>query len=1100
MSDIIDNRDTKLVDSINAILPTSASVDFAVGYLFLSGLGALEATLDAPQRLRLLIGNATDRETIEHLAAAFHRAELVQAQQEREKYLTRQQARERAAATALQLRESLSLMDQGDAEEAVVSKVMRLIVEGRLELRVYTRGRLHAKAYIFHYPDGERFEEGMGIVGSSNLTLAGLTHNSELNVAVHGNENHAQLTAWFDRLWAESTDFSDALLTELRHCWAAAAVTPYDIFMKTLFELVSERMEGPADDGTLWDDELTQALAEFQKEAVKKGVQVIREYGGVFIADVVGLGKSYIGAAILKHFRRTEGCRPLIICPAPLKETWEEFSHQFDLGARVVPMSMLRGSRNVLTGRQYQDYDFVLIDESHHFRHHTSQQYAALQNFLFKRRSKLCLLTATPRNKSAWDVYNQIKLFHPEDVTMLPVDPPNLKDYFTLVERGEKTLQALLKPVLVRRTRRHILRWYGITEDSGRYLRELDDGQAADYLNGRKRAYVMVGARQNYFPRRRLETLAYNIDATYAGLYDHLRSRLGGKADGGTGAHLSYARFGLWHYVLPAKREVQPYQGLHRAGANLHGLMRVMLFKRLESSVYAFLKTLERMILIHDGFLQMLDQGIIPAGEDAQKILYESDAMEEDDLIEALAGCCGKYKIEDFDAERLRRDIAADRDLLEQMRLEVSAITPATDAKLRVLLEKLKADIPKASDKVLVFTQFADTAAYLYQNLNPGDADDRIDVIYGTEKSKARVAARFSPLSNPYIQLKSNEPEINLLIATDVMSEGLNLQDGDVIVNYDLHWNPVRLIQRFGRIDRIGTENDEVWGFNFLPERQLDQNLGLTETLRARIQEIHDTIGEDAAILDQEERINEEAMFAIYEGGDGQMLLAEEEEDGIPDLAEAEEFFRRLQEEDPEEYKRIAELRNGIRSARPVFSGTGTYVFCQAGKFQQLYLVDSNGKTVSKDMEEVLRHIRCPKEEPRTQLPVSHNHTVMRVKTEFEADVRERIAQQESLLSLSAAQKYVIRELRAHAARTEDDDARRRCLVLEEAFKQTIPAALRKNLNTMRRNGVTGDNLVRNLAELYQAFDLGARTQNDRIKIEQEVAAIPRIICSEALV
>ena len=158
----------------------------------------------------------------------------------------------------------------------------------------------------------------MGIVGSSNLTLAGLTHNSELNVAVHGNENHAQLSAWFDRLWAESTDFSDALLTELRHCWAAAAVTPYDIFMKTLFELVSERMEGPADDGTLWDDELTQALAEFQKEAVKKGG--LSAHTAAYSLPTWWASKIH-RRAILKHFRRTEGCRPLIICPAPLKET-----------------------------------------------------------------------------------------------------------------------------------------------------------------------------------------------------------------------------------------------------------------------------------------------------------------------------------------------------------------------------------------------------------------------------------------------------------------------------------------------------------------------------------------------------------------------------------------------------------------------------------------------------------------------------------------------------------------------------------------------------------------------------------------------------------
>ena len=1101
MSDIIDNSAIKLVDTINAILPTTQSVDFAVGYLFLSGLGAIESCLDSPQRLRLLIGNATDRETIEHLAAAFHRAEVVRAQQDKEKYRTQQQSRERSIETASQMREALSLMDQGDAEQEVVSKVMRLIVEGRLEVRVYTRGRLHAKAYIFHYADGERYENGMGIVGSSNLTLAGLTHNTELNVAVHGNENHAQLSAWFDRLWAESTDFSDALLTELRHCWAAAPATPYDIYMKTLFELVSERMEGPADDGTLWDDELTNALADFQKEAVKKGVQVIREHGGVFISDVVGLGKSFIGAAILKHFRRTEGCKPLIICPAPLKESWEEFSHQFDLGARVVPMSMLRGNRNVLTGKQYRDCDFVLIDESHHFRHHTSQQYAAIQGFLFTRRSKVCLLTATPRNKSAMDVYHQIKLFHPDDITMLPVDPPNLREYFRLVEQGSRTLQTLLKPVLVRRTRRHILRWYGIAEDTGRHLKTMDDGEAADYVKGRKRAYVMVGARHNYFPKRRLETLAYNIDATYAGLYDHLRARLCSKNHGGDpGDHLTYARFGLWHYVVPAKRNVQPYQGLQRAGANLHGLMRVMLFKRLESSVYAFLKTLDRMILIHDGFLKMLNQGVIAAGEEAQTILYESDAMEEEDLIEALANCCGKYDIADFDVDRLRQDITADRELLDRMRQEVAEVTPDKDAKLQVLLEKLKTSIPKASGKVLLFTQFADTAQYLYQNLNPGGADPTIDVIYGTEKSKARVAARFSPLSNPYITLRANEPEIDLLVATDVMSEGLNLQDGDVIVNYDLHWNPVRLIQRFGRIDRIGTENDEVWGFNFLPERQLDQNLGLTATLRSRIQEIHDTIGEDAAILDKEERINEEAMFAIYQGGDGQMMLQEEEEDGIPDLTEAEEFFRKLSTEDPGEYKRITELRNGIRSGRPVFAGTGTYVFCQAGKFQQLYLLDADGNTVSKDMEEVLRSIRCPREEPRTTLPARHNEIVMRVKTEFEADVRERTAQQESLLSLSLAQRYVIKELRAHAARTEDDDVKRRCLFLEEAFKQTLPAALRSNLNTLRRNGVTGDNLLRNLAEAYQAFDLGSRADNERVRIEEEVAAIPRIICSEALV
>ncbi|HOM48433.1 MAG TPA: phospholipase D-like domain-containing protein, partial [Candidatus Hydrogenedentes bacterium] len=1000
MSDIIDNCRTKLVDTINAILPTSEAVDFAVGYLFLSGLGAIEESLDHPQRLRFLIGNATDRQTLEHFAEAFHRVDEAQQHNQAARYRNASEARELGDGAVEEMRDALALMDQGDEDESVLQKVVRLIETGRLSIRVYTRGRLHAKAYLFHYPEDGRYEKGMGIVGSSNLSLAGLTHNTELNVAVHGNENHEQLSVWFEERWAESLDLTQALLEEIRLSWLLAEATPYDIYMKSLHALVADRLEGPVDDGTLWDDALTQSLADFQKEAVKRGVQIIRDQGGVFISDVVGLGKSFIGAAILQHFRRTEGCKALIICPKALQESWEEFSHQFDLGARVIPMSRLQERRNELSHAKYEEYDFLLVDESHHFRHASSQRYDALQTYLMRRQRKLCLLTATPRNKSAWDIYHQIKLFHPGDQTFLPVDPPNLKRYFKLVEEGSRSLQSLLKPLLVRRTRRHILRWYGCAEDSGRPLRELDESDAADYLNGAKRAWVQVGAIRNYFPQRRLETLGYNIDATYAGIYDSLRFRLGGNLKEGeeaTGERLSYARFGLWHYVLPIMQKAAPYQDLQRVGANLRGLMRVMLFKRLESSVYAFLKTLERMIVVHENFLRCLDKGIIPAGDDAQRLLKGSDALDEEELLDLMAQISSKYKIEDFDASRLYADVSADLELLRNMCSDLAGITPEKDSKLQVLKEKLRDGIPRASGKVLLFTQFADTAQYIYEAINPGGADPAIAVIYGTDQSKIRVAARFAPKANAFVHRPAGDPDIRILIATDVMSEGLNLQDGDVIVNYDLHWNPVRLIQRFGRIDRIGTENEEVWGFNFLPERALDENLGLTDRLKARIQEIHDSIGEDAAILDKEERINEESMFAIYQGEGHQMTLQEEEEDGVPDLTEAEAFFRRMQEEYPEEYERIRNLRGGIRSSRALFSGRGSYVFCQAGQFQQLYLVDGKGKIVSRDMTEALLRIRCPREEPRALLPLDHNARIMDVKALFVEEMNQRLAEQKSL-------------------------------------------------------------------------------------------------------
>jgi superfamily II DNA/RNA helicase len=293
----------------------------------------------------------------------------------------------------------------------------------------------------------------------------------------------------------------------------------------------------------------------------------------------------------------------------------------------------------------------------------------------------------------------------------------------------------------------------------------------------------------------------------------------------------------------------------------------------------------------------------------------------------------------------------------------VAPISPDQDAKLQVLLAGLRNGIPKVRGKVLIFSQYADTTQYLYENINPGGNRTDVESIYGTEKSKARMAARFSPLSNPHIEIRPGE-ELNILVATDVMSEGLNLQDGDVVVNYDLHWNPVRLIQRFGRIDRIGTENERVWGFNFLPEDALDRNLGLHQVLRRRIQEIHDSIGEDAAILDKEEQINEEAMFAIYEKRGGQLTMFEEEDGEYLDISEAEELLRTLRAAEPEEFKRIAGLRDGIRSARGVFSGAGRYVFCQAGRFQQLYLADETGNTVTRDVPAILGRIKCSRSEP----------------------------------------------------------------------------------------------------------------------------------------
>lgn len=1107
--DIIDNRNEKLVDHINLILSSCELARFAVGYFFLSGLTSIAEKLAKVKELRLLIGNTTNRETLEQLAEGYRRLELVAEATEAQNYPKKTESKRMSGETAENIRSSIELMDQTDEDENLVKTLVKMIEEKRLKVCVYTKGRMHAKAYIFDYGavydrDGkpvDRHETGIAIVGSSNLTLSGVTHNTELNVVVQGNDNHTELVRWFDDLWGESQDFDEALMQEMKQSWAVAPVRPYDIYMKTLYTLVKDRLEGEDDKDILWDDEITKRLADFQKVAVRQAIQIVRDYGGAFIADVVGLGKSYIGTAIVKHFERTEHARPLIICPAALVDMWERYNEVYQLNARVLSMGYLKEdddgtAKFLLEDVKYRDRDFVLIDESHNLRYPDTQRYKVVQAFLATGR-RCCFLTATPRNKSAWDVYHQIKLFHQDDKTDLPVNPPSLREYFKLIEHGERKLPDLLSNLLIRRTRNHILRWYGFDAETHQ---PVDPSRFREYLDGKRRAYVFVGGRHQFFPKRDLETIEYSIEETYQGLYQQLRKYLGKSRKGipvkPLMEELTYARYGLWHYVTKEKQRREPYASLHRAGANLRGLIRVLLFKRFESSVFAFKQTIDKLLKVHERFREALSQGFVPAGEDAQAILYEPNQAEEQDLMDALRKISGRYDIADFDLECLQEHIDHDIQLLKKIQTLVNPITPDKDNKLQTLKKWMK-EKPLKDGKRLIFTQYADTARYLFDNLNPGGKLNEVEVIFSGDKSKARVVGRFAPKANPEYKFQSGESELFTVIATDVLAEGLNLQDCDKVINYDLHWNPVRLIQRFGRIDRIGSEYDVIYGFNFLPEIGIERNLGLREKLRNRIQEIHDTIGEDSAILDRSEQLNEEAMYAIYEKKGGQLSLFEEVEEEFLDLNEAEEILRQLRKESPAEYERIANLRDGIRTVKQS-SAKGLYVFCQAGRYQQLFLLDEKGDVVSRDIPRILGVIKCGPDLAGSTLPSGYNSSVMRVKRQFTEEVKHRQTEREHTLSLTHGQRYTLREMRVLFETITDEDLKGQINILEKAFRGLITTAINRELNILRRNGVTGHDLLKNLTRIYHQHSM--KEFLDRRNLQLEEHPIPKIICSEGLI
>lgn len=1022
--DIIDNRHQQLVDQINCILDSSEAAHFAVGYFFLSGFTAIAEKLTHIKTLRLLIGNTTNRETIEQIAQGYKQLELIADQIEAQTYPKRIDIKEMTNETAANICFSIELMEQTDEAEILVKNLVQMIEEKRLQVRVYIKGILHAKAYIFDYgtvfdQKGKplnRSENGIAIVGSSNLSLSGITHNTELNVVIHGNDNHAELTYWFNELWQESEDFDQTLMQEMKRSWAASLVRPYDIYMKKLYTLVRDRLE----------DEITQQLAELQKVVVNHAVQNIRDYGGTFVSDVVGLGKSFIGAAIIKRFEQTNHARSLIICPPPLLEMWERYNEVYQLNARILSMGLLKendesGCKTLLEDFRYKDRDFILIDESHNLRNNTTQRYKVLETFLASGK-RCCLLTATPRNKSAWDIYHQLKLFHQDDTTDLPIDPPDLKEFFRLVERGEKKLPELLSHILIRRTRNHILRFYGFDATTHH---PVDPTNFKDYLEEKRKAYVIVGGKHRYFPKRELKTIEYSIEETYQGLYQELRQYLGKSRKKQkltlVTNELSYARYGLWNYVLKEKQTQEPYITLQRAGSNLRGLMRVLLFKRFESSVYAFQVTIKKLLTVHERFLKALTQGFIPAGEEAQLLLSEEyNSTEEQDLMDALRQVSVKYDLADFNAERLQQHIEHDIQLLQKIQALVEPIAPEQDAKLKILQQWLNKPLLK-NKKRLIFTQYADTAKYLYENLNPQNQYEDIDVIYSrNHQNKTHLVGRFAPKANPEYKFKPGS-ELNTLIATNILAEGLNLQDGDLIINYDLHWNPVKLIQRFGRIDRIGSEKEVIYGYNFLPELGIEKHLGLQQKLRNRIQEIHDTIGEDAAILDRTEQLNEETMYAIYEPNGKQLSLFDPEDEAeFFDLNEAEEILRKLQKENPDEYDHITNLSHGIRTAKNSLQ-KGLYVFCEASDpnrphlkgYQRLFLIDQKGDILSRDIPRILATIKADSEHPADSLPKDYNSAVMKIKRHFAQEVKHRQAERQYQQRLTQGQRYI-------SKRTED--------------------------------------------------------------------------------
>lgn len=817
-----------------------------------------------------------------------------------------------------------------------------------------SHAKLHAKAYLFSGPV-ERF----AAVGSSNLTRGGLQQNVELNLVSSSGELVDDLAAWFDRKWDQGQDCKEELVQRLEECVLfGRRYTPWQVLIKSLHAAYGHFLEvGLSED-------IAERLAGFQQHAVQRCTTLLERHWGAMLCDSVGLGKTYEGLGILAEFsRRRDGrTRALVVCPAQLEGNWsQERFVQYGISAETVTMESLpqlvdldevqspldraRRSRRL---RHYQDhFDIVLVDESHNFRNSETKRYRALLEVIRggKPDKRVVLLTATPINNSVWDLYTQLMLITRGDDAWYAGRGPvgNLRATFRAVARGEGGVGLLdtMMLSLVRRTRHDIRAMQQAGEE------------------------MEVGGQPLRFPQHEIpRAIGYSLQDLYGDIYRDVIDAV---------EHLNFAVYQLESYgVDTGERDTE--ERLRQRNANFVGIMRTILLKRMESSVAALTSTVESMIDYLELFLARMGEAKIVTPRQAHRLravlggsLPDAD-LETADWDPRALEAMRELRAAPADAEEMAALYAAvDEDrarltvLLERLKWLEAKWEGSADpkaAQVRALIDSLPpTDARGTATKVVIFTNYRDTAEYLFHQLGGGSsAAFRRDglvrvrsnlkeslwmsVLTGADDAKRRAAVleRFAPLSthrdaepidDPALADKIRpyrEEGIDLLIATDVLSEGQNLQDAQYLINYDLHWNPVRMIQRAGRIDRLYSPHEKVFIFNVMPEQGLEDLLRLVGRLTRKLETIEDAIALDASVLGEQIEAKElDKIMALRAGGkkaDDVYLEGERTQGLDAGLEVLNRYLDIMRETATEE---LREIPNGVYSVREG-SADGVYV------------------------------------------------------------------------------------------------------------------------------------------------------------------------------
>ena len=1054
------------------------SVDIAVGYFYLSGFTqVVDLLATRPGRVRILIGR-TDRPTREEITAGYDPRES------HDGYHAAQNRRDEADArdeTLDNVGRNAASQPQDNASEAGVKSLAQLIADGRVDVRAYVKDRMHAKAYIGY--TGLESAPGTAVIGSTNFSQAGFTGNTELNYPVtHGGDIN-EIREWFERLWRESEPVGDKVVEQLKNSWPLATPEPYLIYLKVLYELYGDTLgEAIAEPGPPPVE-----LTDYQQDAVAAGLAMLDRHSGCYIADVVGMGKTYIGAEILRrlHITERDAGDPLVICPASLRQMWERACVRFGIhDADVLSRGRLTeasvaGDRSLQ--KMLRNSGPVLIDEAHGFRNNSQRRRVLLNLLKGSKRHKVILLSATPQNLAPTDILRQLELFLDANRHGLPGVSGSLSHYFPQdIGRADPAqVASVLQHVLIRRRRQDIRRNYPDSALNGQPIR---------------------------FPEAKLSNREYSLDHVYrkAGGIKRIATLLN---------QYQAARYRPARYLNEDARERPEYANIVRSNrGNLAGIMTTNLWKRLESSIPAFRSTLDVLIdsnrTFHDQILNGMvnqDDGVLDSEEALtidQPNDEEPDTDELDQDEELITIREQSYSASDFDCPRWLDDLEADHRILHAIADSLQSIKadPDGDASDDAKLHEIKSFVKSpgvAGEKALIFTESKVTATYLYRQLQADNPSVNVDLLMGGDRRSADKVARFSPKSNDRPSLPENE-QTRILIATDVIAEGQNLQDCNRVISYDLHWNPVTLIQRHGRVDRITTEHEEIYLHNMMPDPAVEGAIGIRGTLGNRVQAFHDLIGLDNVVLENGERVNPESIYSIYDGE-----MPEEQDDVTDSLAAAQQanaLLNRIRREQPELWQQLWLMPDGLRAAITADShpnAGSTITLVTRGDEKQGYAVSSDGDVAELTHAELVRQAECEPDTPAVPLPLDTNARVGAAA----AAMIEKLAPQPVDLEPRQRDDWAARYVNTQLGQLRLDDQAdadylRSVESLRVAFNAELPVSVNERVRALMREGTIGQQLADSLAAMASELPKPDDSRESRPPPTRDV----RVVCSMGIV